>query len=272
MPSLRCSFISFTAQKKPPQAAAAELLSRSALGDDAFTEQAVNFVLKGGMGQKFDRQGKGKPHAMYLKLIPCAVRGPVAVYWQDTSHVPESPSQKGKMGEVVAVNDELARAEPGEDAFQGEAYFDRHLEQEELFFTITLRSRSLFLLAATTLEKEMWVCGFAALQSGAAARLPATRGAVSGLEAAPAWMRKVTTALLAGEMVSEPHSTRQSAWQDHRGSLATSRTPEDRWSRDSGSGTPSSPDAHDRLAAPVGAALAPAAPPAFTLGSALRRC
>ena len=54
------------------------------------------------------------------------------------------------------------------EGFEGDSYFDRHLEEESHFFSLSLPSRSIFILAESALEKKLWMVGIHALLSGQA--------------------------------------------------------------------------------------------------------
>ena len=58
------------------------------------------------------------------------------------------------------------------EGFDGDSYFDRHLEEESHFFSLSLPSRSIFILAESALEKKLWMVGIHALLSGQARDLP----------------------------------------------------------------------------------------------------
>ena len=234
--------VRFSTVSEPP-VPAVDLRSRSTLGDREFTEQAVRFVLNGGGVRKFEKSGKSRPHGVEMRLIPCGASGPLLVWWDDAKQK-RSPSEKnhGKLGVVVRVEDELSRQTARVDEFKGDAYFDKHLDEEVLFFTITLRSRSLFLLAASTLEKELWMTGTEAIQSGEAAQMPELLEEVRRATApdAPAWLKKVVDSMLKGDEIAEPHATRPSARQHSDDSMrsaveqGSSRYVEASWSKSSG--------------------------------------
>ena len=234
--------VRFSTVSEPP-VPALDLRSRSTLGDREFTEQAVRFVLNGGGVRKFEKSGKSRPHGVEMRLIPCGASGPLLVWWDDAKQK-RSPSEKnhGKLGAVVRVEDELSRQTARVDEFKGDAYFDKHLDEEVLFFTITLRSRSLFLLAASTLEKELWMTGTEAIQSGEAAQMPELLEEVRRATApdAPAWLKKVVDSMLKGDEIAEPHATRPSARQHSDDSMrsaveqGSSRYVEASWSKSSG--------------------------------------
>tara|TARA_B110001452_G_scaffold261253_1_gene259826 strand:+ start:39 stop:1154 length:1116 start_codon:yes stop_codon:yes gene_type:complete len=209
--------LTLSTASEPPMPAK-DLRSRSSLGDSEFTEQAVRFVLRGGGVRKFEKSGKSRPHGVEMRLIPCAASGPLLVCWDDAKQKRDSArlsteKQPGKLGTVVRVEDDLFRQTARVDEFKGDAYFDKHLDEEVLFFTITLRSRSLFLLAASTLEKELWLAGAEAIQSGEAARMPELLAEVERATApdAPQWLKKVVDSLLAGDEIAELHATRDAA-------------------------------------------------------------
>ena len=185
----------------PPSTPPPLLETPSELGSQAFMVQAVRFVLAGASVRKFTMSGKGRPHPVFLRVIPCSAPGPLAVYWVDGAPPSFTRRARGKLGELRQVDDELCREGERIDEFKGDHYFDRELQDEELFLTMTLQTRSLFLLASTLAEKSMWIIGINALKSGRAFQLAEVQLAVEAAEHAPTWMRKVFDSLYPGMMV-----------------------------------------------------------------------
>ena len=129
----------------------------SSLDSETFEEQAVRFVLAGAPVRKFREGGRRKPHHVHLRMLGAGD----AVAWHERETELDNLSDKLRIAQVLHADDALF----GEE-FSGEGYFDENTHEEQLSFSIVLKSgRTLFVLAGSTAEKECWVHGINAIVS-----------------------------------------------------------------------------------------------------------
>ena len=129
----------------------------SSLDSETFEEQAVRFVLAGAPVRKFREGGRRKPHHVHLRMLGAGD----AVAWHERETELDNLSDKLRVAQVLHADDALF----GEE-FSGEGYFDENTHEEQLSFSIVLKSgRTLFVLAGSTAEKECWVHGINAIVS-----------------------------------------------------------------------------------------------------------
>ena len=178
------------AHSAPPRSRSAggRFASESEIGRAAFQHQAARFVLAGAAVRKFGQEGRRKPHNISLRLlVPSMECHRRVLQWHHLSRrgllapferSPEEPLRaKGRVAEVMGANDTQMPSDV--------TYFDSRLSVKPLLFSLTLRSRPIFLLAASSLEKDMWVAGINALLSDEATLSELLFDAVAGFERLP---------------------------------------------------------------------------------------
>jgi hypothetical protein len=116
-------------------------------------------------------------------------------------NTPGGGSQFGQLGErqarrrstvshhaaLLGATDGLKDADQSTGAASSQAYFGRHPNEEELGFALEVGGgRTLYLLAESTDDKELWLAGAHALLSGDVATLGARTAMLSAAEARPA--------------------------------------------------------------------------------------
>lgn len=177
---------SLAAHSAPPRSrsASGRFASEAEIGRAAFTHQAARFVLAGSPVRKFGQEGRRKPHNVSLRLLVPTMECPRRVlHWHDlrgrasTERSPEEPLHaKGRVAEVVGASEQTPL---------DTTHFDARMSVKPLLFSLTLRTRSIFLLAASKLEKDMWVAGVNALLSDDATLSELLFDAVADFERLP---------------------------------------------------------------------------------------
>lgn len=162
-----------SAQSAPPRRkVGGSFASEAEIGHAAFQHQSVRFVLAGAPVRKFGQEGRRKPHDILLRLLVPSMECPRRLlHWHDVSRrastaAPEEPLRaKGRVAEAIGASDQMTSDATQDENHALARFFDSRLDVRALLFSVSLRSRSIYLLAASTLEKDMWVAGINALLS-----------------------------------------------------------------------------------------------------------